>query len=77
MFSWLLTAALAQDSARARLDEGWRRVELGDLVGARLIADEAAQLDPALQAGPAAERDGPAPYLRQSRQPRRPAGSHA
>jgi tetratricopeptide (TPR) repeat protein len=50
LLSWLLTAALAQDSARARLDEGWRRVELGDLVGARLIADEAAQRDPDLQA---------------------------
>ena len=50
MLTWLIAAALAQDSARARLDEGWRRVELGDLVGARLIAGEAAQRDPSLEA---------------------------
>lgn len=55
--AWLCVAlsgtSLAQDlpspgvvPADRRLEEGWRRIDLGDFVGARLIAAEAERVDP-------------------------------
>lgn len=67
MLALLLTATLAQDGPRARLDEGWRRMELGDTEGAALIAAELARGGPLPDdldaeriylAGTAAQHDG-------------------
>lgn len=43
----------APADARTRMDEAWLRLDLGDLTGARIVADEAARHDPAW----AVERD--------------------